>query len=222
MSTKHNQEPCPPLRPDHRDREKSLILPLLIALGSSVLFLGWRIRRLLLLPSPKPVPHRFLRAVIESPQAGLPHPIKDHERSDAKPKWIFACVLFLGASVLAIHGITARYLGSLKAGGSITDQWQPVRPSLRVQPAARTFPLLQVSPPMDLHLFEAREDQELNTYRWINRTAGVVRLPIERAMTLVLQEAPPTRTSTNANGPSAYQLIQDRLQERQPGSEAPK
>jgi Tfp pilus assembly protein PilN len=35
----------------------------------------------------------------------------------------------------------------------------------------------------------AREDQELHTYQYLNREKGVVRIPIERAMELLVKEA---------------------------------
>jgi hypothetical protein len=43
-------------------------------------------------------------------------------------------------------------------------------------------------------------------------------VPIERAIDLVLQQGLPTRAAANANqvGPSPYQLIQQRLNHREP------
>ena len=50
------------------------------------------------------------------------------------------------------------------------------------------------------------------------RTAGIVRIPIDRAMELVLQRGLPVRSGTNRNetGPSSYQLQQQRSQFAQP------
>lgn len=41
----------------------------------------------------------------------------------------------------------------------------------------------------DLKALRAREDVELHSYRFIDRDKGLVRLPIERAMELLLSEA---------------------------------
>ncbi|HVX67073.1 MAG TPA: hypothetical protein VHA11_10745 [Bryobacteraceae bacterium] len=41
----------------------------------------------------------------------------------------------------------------------------------------------------DLKALHAREDNDLHAYRFLDRAKGTVRLPIERAMELVVQEA---------------------------------
>jgi hypothetical protein len=147
-----------------------------------------------------------------------PSPGEGYEQKDASAKWIFGLVIFLLVSLLAIGGILIGYLNSLKRHPTPTDRWRPVARSPRPAQPLPTFPRLQVSPPLDLQTFRAREEAELHTYGWINQTAGVVRIPIERAMELVLQQGLPTRNSTNANqgGPSPYQLIQQRPEHRQP------
>jgi hypothetical protein len=44
----------------------------------------------------------------------------------------------------------------------------------------------------------AHEDRQLRTYRWVDRSAGVVAIPIDRAMDLIASRGLPTR----ATGPS--------------------
>jgi len=81
-------------------------------------------------------------------------------------------------------------------------------------PLERTAqPYLQVNPKDDLATFRAREDVELNSYGWINRTAGVVRIPIDRAMELIVERGLPLR-STNAAGKSDVELIRERSEKR--------
>ncbi len=41
------------------------------------------------------------------------------------------------------------------------------------------------NPPTDLERLRRQETQNLNTYGWIDRDAGVVRIPVERAMELM-------------------------------------
>ncbi len=45
------------------------------------------------------------------------------------------------------------------------------------------------NPAGELAAMRAAEDERLTTYQWIDRGAGVVRIPIERAMRLVVAEA---------------------------------
>ena len=84
-------------------------------------------------------------------------------------------------------------------------------------------PRLQVAPQVDLAAMRAREDAELNSYGWVDRQAGVVRLPIERAMDLLAQRGLPVRGDPNA--PKATRtpldMQQTRPLQREPVKEAP-
>ena len=74
------------------------------------------------------------------------------------------------------------------------------------QLAAREFPLaadqqnrlppeprLQVNPRQDLADLRRREDAILGTYGWVDKNAGIVRIPIEEAMRLTLERGLPAR-----------------------------
>lgn len=67
---------------------------------------------------------------------------------------------------------------------------------------ARTFPApqLQPNPAVDLNKFRAREAQILNSYGWVDKGAGIARIPIERAMQLVVQRGLPARTPGEVMG----------------------
>ena len=144
-------------------------------------------------------------------------PIRGHESRDANPSWIFVIIIFLFVFGMGIHGILAWFLSALKNKVPPRDQWQPLPGVASALPPPPPYPVLQVSPAADLKEFRTHEDSELSSYGWIDRTSGIVRLPIERAMELVLQQGLPARTSTNASrtGPSTYQLMQQRPLHRQ-------
>jgi hypothetical protein len=57
----------------------------------------------------------------------------------------------------------------------------------------RPKPLLQETPALDLERFRAKEEETLSTYGWVDRSSGVVRIPIERAMEIVAREGLPKR-----------------------------
>ena len=57
-------------------------------------------------------------------------------------------------------------------------------------------PRLQVTPLQDLQAIVAAEDAELDSYGWVDRDQGAVRIPISRAMELLLQRGLPTREPT--------------------------
>jgi hypothetical protein len=60
-------------------------------------------------------------------------------------------------------------------------------------------PRIQVDAAADFRTLHAEEDAILTTYGWVDRNAGVVRLPIDVAMKLVLQEGLPTRQPDTAS-----------------------
>ena len=57
-------------------------------------------------------------------------------------------------------------------------------------------PRLQTSPVKDLLALHAAEDAVLDSYGWVDRKAGIVRIPIGRAMELLAQRGLPTEPQT--------------------------
>ena len=54
-------------------------------------------------------------------------------------------------------------------------------------------PRLQIHPREDLQDLRASEDAILNSYGWVDKNAGIVRIPIDEAMKLILQRGLPAR-----------------------------
>jgi hypothetical protein len=52
-------------------------------------------------------------------------------------------------------------------------------------------PKLQAHPEVELEAYLARERRKLSTYGWVDRSRGVVRIPIERAMELIVRDGLP-------------------------------
>jgi hypothetical protein len=59
-------------------------------------------------------------------------------------------------------------------------------------------PRLQVSAPNDLKQYQAAQGEILNSYGWVDQKAGIVRIPIDRAMDILLQKGLPVRRATPA------------------------
>jgi hypothetical protein len=55
--------------------------------------------------------------------------------------------------------------------------------------AAASFATLQSAPQDELRSYRRSKAMALEHYRWVDRTGGVVQIPIERAMDLVAAEA---------------------------------
>ncbi|MCZ2075449.1 MAG: hypothetical protein HUU41_20355 [Bryobacteraceae bacterium] len=60
-------------------------------------------------------------------------------------------------------------------------------------------PRLQVRPSVDMERLNAFQDNILNRYGWVDRSAGVVRIPIDRAMEIVAERGIPK--TLGAGGP---------------------
>jgi hypothetical protein len=138
---------------------------------------------------------------------------RGYEPRDANAKWIFAVVAMLLVAGLIMHFCLAGFMAHLEKTPTPADAWTGI-PGVAQQRAmeAKDVPRLQISPQTDLKEFRAREQTELESYGWINRTAGVVRIPIDRAMELVLERGLPVRDAKQMPaGVSSYQLQQERL-----------
>ena len=62
---------------------------------------------------------------------------------------------------------------------------------------------LQTTAPLDLKRYRADQDKILAGYGWVDPQAGVVRIPVERAMELLLQKGYPVRGDSPAEGSAA-------------------
>ena len=64
----------------------------------------------------------------------------------------------------------------------------------RIQGAAdRPGPALLLTEPTVLDAFRSGEEATLSSYGWVDRNAGIVRIPIERAKELLLERGLPSR-----------------------------
>ncbi|MBY0278373.1 hypothetical protein K2Z84_23840 [Candidatus Binatia bacterium] len=70
----------------------------------------------------------------------------------------------------------------------------------RTEPPA---PRLQVDPALDIYDHRKAEQQVLTSYGWVDQKSGVVRIPIERAMGLLVErgiQAPPPAAAAAPSG----------------------
>jgi hypothetical protein len=56
-----------------------------------------------------------------------------------------------------------------------------------------TGPRLQVSQPQNMKAMKAAEQEVLESYHWVDRDGGIVRIPIERAIDLLADRGLPTK-----------------------------
>jgi hypothetical protein len=115
-----------------------------------------------------------------------------YEKSDLRPKPIVVFGVIL--TLVTILAFVATY-GMIRFLG----WWEGPRLETPASPlATRTVPpepRLQVDAPKELRVLQASEEGTLASYGWVSREAGIARIPIQRAMQLVLERGlPGTRT----------------------------
>jgi hypothetical protein len=121
-----------------------------------------------------------------------------YESSDANVRLVgvFLAALVLGcaAAAFAVHWTLVAFTGGAPRGGA------EARVAPRELPPA---PRLEPQPRHDLREWLARERALLGGYAWVDREAGVVRIPIERAIEILEEEGLPARDEPAPRWPGA-------------------
>jgi hypothetical protein len=115
-----------------------------------------------------------------------------HETSDASVAGLFgfgAGLLIAGAIILFCVWLLFQFFASRE--GQVAPAEYPL--SAGQQARLPPEPRLQTNPRQDLADLRAREDAVLGTYGWVDKTTGVVRIPIDEAMKLTVERGLPAR-----------------------------
>ena len=117
-----------------------------------------------------------------------------HEESDVNVRAIFGFGAGLFAVSLAVYLVVWLLLAYFDRREAST---RPARLPLAVGHETRLppEPRLQVTPREDLRQLRARQQALLDSYQWVDKTAGIVRIPIGEAMRLTVQRGLPTRAA---------------------------
>ena len=122
----------------------------------------------------------------------------EHERRDVD----VLSVVLIGALVLVLVGLCL-----LVAGGALHVFQREAK--VTPQSPARKFPApdLIVHPGEEWARVRTSEDKTLRSYEWVDRPAGVARIPVVRAMQLLLKRGLPEVGA----GQTREQLLQSRV-----------
>src|SRR5262245_50332422 len=130
----------------------------------------------------------------------LPHASHDaappgvhHETSDVDIRAIFGFGLGLTivtAVVAAAVWLLFLYF-SARESRPVFTEYPLAAQDTRLPPEPR----LQTNPRQEMHELRAREDELLISYGWVDKDKGVVRIPIERAMQLIVERGLPTQSA---------------------------
>jgi hypothetical protein len=101
------------------------------------------------------------------------------ETRDVQPRVLLA----FGGGLLVFLALAA--IG-MKLAFNTTPSWLPARTNTSPE-----SPGLQTAPRRDLASFRAEEDRQLKTLGWVDRNAGIARIPINDAMWAIVSNGLP-------------------------------
>ena len=112
-------------------------------------------------------------------------PAVGHERRDVS----VATVVKWGAGVLGlvVFTVAVMWLMLLQLQAREEHESAPASPLASYGPQEPPQPRLQTDARGDLESLRASEQKQLESYGWIDRDAGTVHIPIDRAMSLLAQ-----------------------------------
>jgi hypothetical protein len=140
----------------------------------------------------------------------------DYERRDIGPATIIYFFIGLVVFLLLTHFVATGFFHFLERRAEAEQR--PISPLITNAPVdtrhlnidyrdylKQNFPSpqLEIDERTQLDGIRLREEQTLNTYGYVDEKAGIVRIPIERAMDLIAQRGLPTRPQTAEGQPPA-------------------
>ena len=114
-----------------------------------------------------------------------------HETSDANIRVVvkFAVGLFISiVASLVIVWVTFNYFVKRQGLGPPASPFEDTR---KLPPPGT--PVLQAAPSQEFKDYRAQQQEMLGTYGWVDQKAGVVRLPVDRSMDLLVQRGLPVQ-----------------------------
>jgi len=109
-----------------------------------------------------------------------------HERTDVSVRGVLLAAGALAAAGIVVQLVVGAQFAALRGARAREN---PPAPVAVAPPGGPPEPRLQTTPAEDLAQLRAREDTILDGYGWEDRAAGMVHIPIARAMELVAREA---------------------------------
>lgn len=112
-----------------------------------------------------------------------------HETRDVNVRGAMWFTVILSVAILASLGLMKLTFDQFAAAED-RQQSEPASSLTGTGPSQPPQPRLQMSPVQDLQAMRAEQEALLSSYAWVDREAGVARIPVERAMQLLVEAAP--------------------------------
>lgn len=107
-----------------------------------------------------------------------------HEVTDMQPRWVLYFAIATIVAAVFIHLLVWQMYRVFERQQAAQDR----RPSL-VKPdeTIPPEPQLQVQPGVDFEAYLKQQTETLTTYEWVDRDTEIARIPIDRAMELLVE-----------------------------------
>lgn len=122
-------------------------------------------------------------------------PEERHESQEPNLRGLSVAALVLIAAIIIA---VATSLGLMHLFGGFSQ------PRTRAEHSAMPEPHLQPHPLADRATYEARQRATLTQYAWVDRGAGIVRIPIDRAMQILAERGGPADTAGGSKPAAAH------------------
>lgn len=143
-----------------------------------------------------PMPERESRPVPEN-ATFVVTPHDDYERSDIQIRWIILFFVIIGVGLgLLQYGLWRM----INQGQSREAHRSDAFSTASVLPPQ---PRLQAQPLVEYERLLTEQKRVLESYGWIDKRKGVVRIPITRAMNIIAERRSPAKRPSPAKQPKA-------------------
>jgi hypothetical protein len=128
------------------------------------------------------------------PEYGPTPPGAKYEHTDIDVSVGYKFGLWLTVSMLISIGIVTGAFYFFEGQGRAANQAAQRYPLAVGQQKEPPTPNLQTQPFKDIYMLRQGEAQRLGSYGWVDKDGGIARVPIDRAMDVMLEKGFPART----------------------------
>ena len=122
---------------------------------------------------------------------------RDHEYKDISFKSIVRFAVVLVVITVVTHVLLWGVFEILDSRVTYAEEYNPMALPNTLPPAPR----LQVDEGEDINEFRMQEDSMMQAYGWLDRNAGVARIPIDRAIEVIATKGLPSTSAAAASAP---------------------
>jgi hypothetical protein len=122
-------------------------------------------------------------------QKPVPGTASAFEHEDASPTGIVVSGIFLAVILIVVFVAMSFSYGIFMKMSPLGANASPMNDARELPP----HPRLQTDPQKEIHDYCAHQADILNNYGWVDQSAGIARIPIDRAMELTIKNGLPSR-----------------------------